>query len=110
MSYLIPLGRLDEAITEMALAQDLDPISSIISRDFALLHYYRRDYDGALEQCDHTIGIMPYFAPAYGMLGLVQEQLGDFDESAAAFHRALQIAPNNLHVRAALGRLYAVSG
>ena len=63
----------------------LDPISSIIARDVAAVHFLRRDLSAALDQCDHTIEINPHFPQAYWILGLVQEQRGDFDESAAAF-------------------------
>lgn len=110
MSCLGPLGRLDQACEEMMLAQALDPISSIIARDLARVHYYRQDYDAALEQCDHTIELNPHFSPAYWILGLVQEQRGDFDESAAAFQRAIRLAPQSPLMQAALGRTFALSG
>ena len=110
MSCLAPLGRLDEALEEILLAQALDPISSIIARDVARIHYYTQDYEAALDQCDHSIELNPHFPPAYWILGLVQEQRGEFDEAAAAFHRALQLSPQSPMVQAALGRTYALSG
>ncbi len=110
MSCLAPLGRLDQACEEMMLAQALDPISSIISRDLARIFYYRQDFESALEQCDHTIELNPHFPPAYWILGLVQEQRGEFDESAAAFQRALQFSPQSPLMQAALGRTFALSG
>jgi serine/threonine-protein kinase len=110
MSCLAPLGRLDEALEEMQMAQALDPISSIISRDKAVMYYYQREFELALDQCDHTIESNPHFTPAYWALGLIQEQRGDFDESAAAFERAIQLAPNSSRMRGALGRTLALSG
>ncbi len=110
MSCLAPMGRLDEALEEMQLANALDPISSIISRDLAVVYYYRREFDVALEQCDHTIELNPHFSPAYWTLGLVQEQLGDFDESTAAFKRAIQLSPQSPRMKGALGRTLALSG
>lgn len=110
MSCLAPLARLDQACEEMLLAQALDPISSIIGRDLARIYYYRQEYDAALEQCDHSIELNPHFSPAYWILGLVQEQRGDFDESAAAFQRALQLSPGSPLMKAALGRTFALSG
>ena len=110
MSCLTPLARLEQACEELMLAQALDPISSIIGRDLARIHYYQQDYDGALEQCDHTIELNPHFSPAYWILGLVQEQRGDFDESAAAFQRAIQLSPASPLMKAALGRTFALSG
>ena len=110
VSCLAPMGRLDEAREEMLLAQALDPISSIIARDVARVHYYRQDFEAALDQCDHTIELNPHFSPAYWILGLVQEQRGEFDESVAAFQRAIQISPRSPIMQAALGRTFALSG
>ncbi|MES2176939.1 MAG: tetratricopeptide repeat protein [Gemmatimonadota bacterium] len=109
-SCLVPLGRLDEAREEMIVAQSLDPVSSIVARDLAMIHYYRRDYDAALEQCDHTIELNPHFAPAYWSLGIVQEQLGDPDESAAAFQRAVLLSPRTPRLIGSLGRALALAG
>jgi len=55
------------------------------------VYYYRREFDEALEQCDRTIERDPYFSGTYWILGLVQEQLGDLDESIAAFQRGIQL-------------------
>ncbi len=109
MSCLVPMARLDAALEQMRAAQSLDPVSSIISRDLAVIHFYRRDFDSALEQCDHTVELNPYFAAAYYTLGLVQEQRGDFDEAAAAFRRAVDLAPRAPRMHAALARTYALS-
>ncbi len=109
MSCLVPMARLDEALEQILLAQSLDPVSSIIARDVAVVHYYRREFDAALEQCDHTIELNPHFAPAYHTLGLIQEQRRDLDESAAAFRRAVDLAPHSLRMQSALARALALS-
>jgi TolB-like protein/Flp pilus assembly protein TadD len=110
MSCLVPLGRLDEALEQMLIAQSLDPVSSIIARDVAVLYSYRHDFEAALEQCDQTIELNPHFAPAYLTLGLIQEQRKDFDESAAAFRRAVDLAPHSPRMQGALARTLALSG
>ncbi len=110
MSCLVPMGRLDEALEEMRLAQSLDPVSSIVARDLAIIHVYRRDYEAALDQCDHTIELNPHFSPAYWALGIIQEQRKDLDEAIAAFQRAIDLAPHSPRMQAALGRTFALSG
>lgn len=110
VSCLAPLGRLSQALEEVFLAQALDPISLIIARDVAVIYYYGRDFEAALDQCDHTIELNPHFAPAYWTLGLIQEQMGDFEESLAAFQRAIQLTPNSPRMRAGLARSLAMSG
>jgi TolB-like protein/Flp pilus assembly protein TadD len=107
MSCLVPLARLDEALEELLRAQALDPVSSIISRDLAVTHYYKRDFELALEQCDHTIEQNPHFAAAYWTLGLVQDEREDFDEAIAAFQRAIQLSPPSPRIQGALGRTFA---
>ena len=108
-SCLVPLGRLDEALEQIQLAHAIDPISSIISRDLAMTHYYRRQFEMALEQCDRTIAQDPHFEGAYWTLGLIQEQRGDLDESAAAFQRGIQLSPSNPRMRSGLARTLAAS-
>ncbi|HTZ72975.1 MAG TPA: tetratricopeptide repeat protein [Candidatus Aquilonibacter sp.] len=110
MSCLVPLARLDEALDQLLQAQALDPVSSIISRDLAVTHYYKRDFELALEQCDHTIEQNPHFAAAYWTLGLVQDEREDFDEAIAAFQRAIQLSPPSPRIQGALGRTFARAG
>jgi serine/threonine-protein kinase len=110
MSCLVPMGRLDDALEQMSLAQSLDPVSSIIARDLAVVHCYRRDFEAALDQCDHTIELNPHFAPAYFTLGLIQEQRSDFDEAAAAFQRAVNLSPQTPRTQGALARMFALTG
>ncbi len=110
MSCLVPLGRIDEAMQEVLLAQSLDPVSSIVARDVAALHLFRRDFDAALEQCDHAIGVNPHFSPAYLTLSLIQEQRRELDEAIAALHRAIDLTPNSPRTQAALARTLALSG
>jgi len=109
-SCLVPLGRLDDALEELRIAQSLDPVSSIVARDLALIHAYRRDFEAGLEQCDHTIELNPHFSPAYWALGVIQEQRRDLDEAIAAFQRAIDLSPHSPRMHAALGRTLALSG
>jgi TolB-like protein/Flp pilus assembly protein TadD len=109
-SCLAPMGRLDEALNEMVTAQSLDPVSPIVARDLAVIHFYRRNFENALEQCDHAIELNPHFAPAYWMLGVIQEQRRELDESAAAFQRAVHLSPETPRMQGALGRTFALTG
>jgi TolB-like protein/Tfp pilus assembly protein PilF len=110
ISLLAPIGRMEEAYQQMQLAHALDPISPAIARDVARLNYYLGDYDAALEQCDRTIELDPHFSSAYSQLGFVQESRGEFEESSAAFKRAVQLSPRSPNMRIALGRTLALAG
>jgi serine/threonine-protein kinase len=110
MSCLVPMGRLTEALEEMRVAQSLDPVSSIVARDLAVVYAYRRDYDAALDQGDHTIELNPHFSPAYWALGFIQEQRRDLDEAIAAFQRAIDLSPQSPRMHAGLARANALAG
>ena len=107
---LVPLGRLDEARDEVLLAHSLDPVSSIIAREVASVHYYRRDFEAALAYSDQAIELNPHFPHAYFILSLVQEKLGDSEEARAALLRAAQLAPMSPRMIASLGRAHAMAG
>jgi TolB-like protein/Flp pilus assembly protein TadD len=109
-SCLSSLGRLDEALAEVKMAQALDPVSSIISRNIALIHYYQRNLDLALQHSDLTIEQNPHFAAAYWTLGLVQDQRGELDEAVAAFKRAIELSPPSPRILGALGGVLAKAG
>ncbi len=110
ISCLAPLGRLDEALDEMQVAAALDPVSSIIARDIAVIYYYKRDFEAALEQCDRAIEQDPHFAATYWTLGMVQIQMRDFDEAIAAFQRAIHLTPQSPRMQGGLSRALAMSG
>ncbi len=109
-TVLVPTGRIEESVSRMLLAQSLDPVSMIIARDVAMMYYYHRELDLALEQCDNAIELNPHFPPAYLTLAFVQEQRHELDESEAALERAISLAPNSPRILAALGRLFAITG
>lgn len=109
-TVLIPGGRLDEALERMSVAQSLDPVSTIIARDLAMVHYYRGDLDSALDQCDSAIELNPGFPHAYLTLALVQEQRKELDEAVAALERAVSLAPRSSRMLRSLARLYAIRG
>lgn len=110
VSCLASLGRLDEALSEAKLAHALDPVSSIVARNIALIHYYQRNLDLALEQSDQTVDQNPHFSAAYWTLGLVQEQRGELDEAVAAFKRAIELSPPSPRILGALGGVLAREG
>jgi TolB-like protein/Tfp pilus assembly protein PilF len=110
VSCLAPFGRLDEALDSMQVARALAPLSCIIACDCARLHYYRGEYDFAMEQCDQAIELNPYFSQAYWMQGFIQEQHREFSKAEAAFRRALQLWPRSRRSNSGLARVYASLG
>jgi serine/threonine-protein kinase len=110
VSCLAPFGRLDEALDSMQVARALAPLSCIIACDCARVHYYRGEYDFALEQCEQAIELSPYFSQAYWMLGFIQEQHRELEKSEEAFNRALELWPRSRRSKSGLARVFAKLG
>jgi TolB-like protein/Tfp pilus assembly protein PilF len=53
-AFLVMTGRTDEALREIQRAQELDPLSPIITAASAGIYFYARQYDKALEQIGKT--------------------------------------------------------
>lgn len=110
VSCLAPFGRLDEALDSMQVARALAPLSSIIACDCARIHYYRNEYEFAMEQCDQAIELNPYFSQAHWMQGFIHEQHREFTKAEAAFSRALQLWPRSRRSKSGLARVFAIMG
>lgn len=110
VSCLAPFGRLDEALDSMQVARALAPLSCIVACDCARIHYYRREYEFAMEQCEQAIELNPYFSQAYWMRGFIQEQHRELPQAEAAFKRALQLWPRSRRSKSGLARVFALMG
>lgn len=108
--YLTEMGRLDESITELELARQLDPLS-LENHTFSALPYYcARQYDRALEQLRKTLEIDPVYPQAYYFLGWVYEQKGDLAEAITQYEKTIALVPRFPLVTAAIGHAYAAWG
>jgi Flp pilus assembly protein TadD len=110
ITLLAPLGRLDEAASEMELAQQRDPISVGVYRDLGLIHFYRRDFAAGLEQARRTQALDPQFAGGSWLLGLICEQLGMSDAAIGAFRNAVRLSPGNPRMLGALAHSLGLAG
>jgi tetratricopeptide (TPR) repeat protein len=107
------LGRVDEALAELRLAQQLDPLSQAIAVDVARVLYYYRRHNDAAEELRKTLALHPDCARAHGILGAVQLAAGKPDEAIRSHQRAIELAGGWLQQRwgqPGLGYAYAVAG
>jgi TolB-like protein/Tfp pilus assembly protein PilF len=108
--HLSAMGRPDEALIQIQRAQELDPLSLVISNEAAWNLYMARDYQGALEQAWRTLALEPRFAPAQHTLGLANEQLGNQEEAAVEFENAYVCSGNQPAALASLAHAHAGAG
>jgi TolB-like protein/Tfp pilus assembly protein PilF len=107
--YLASMGRLNEALAESRRAQEIEPLTPVITSGFGFRLYFARQYDKAVEQCQKALEMDPNLADGHFCLGHVYEQRGMYAESVTEYKTALSIAGDDLNYVGALGHAYALS-
>jgi TolB-like protein/DNA-binding winged helix-turn-helix (wHTH) protein len=79
--FLASLGRANEAISEIKLAQQLDPISFWVSRDVGRIFYEARLYDQALAALREAAEMNPSSPVVYNWLSWTYDKKGMIPES-----------------------------
>jgi serine/threonine-protein kinase len=107
---LAATGHLDQSIAELRRAQELDPLSLIITAIRGWPLYLKRDYDGAIGQYRRAIDMDRGFLAAHYWLGLAlaAKQMGD--EAIAEERQAVELSSGITEARAALAYVEAACG
>jgi TolB-like protein/DNA-binding winged helix-turn-helix (wHTH) protein/Flp pilus assembly protein TadD len=108
--HLTALGRNDEAISEMKKAEDLDPLSLIISAELAEEFLIAHRYDEAIKQSRKTMALDPFFAVAHFELGQAFVQKRMYNEAIAELQKAIELSSGSTTFRSNLAYAYAESG
>jgi serine/threonine protein kinase/Flp pilus assembly protein TadD len=108
--YLEWMGRITEATAELQRAQQLDPLSLIISVNVSSAYYVAGDHKGAVEQLRKTLELDPSFWVAYWNMGEALIALRQYSEAIADLQKAVELSAGNTGALAVLGYAYAVAG
>lgn len=108
-SYLVAMGRFDEAIGEAKRAQELEPLSFISNSHLGWILYLAGRYDEAIAHCKRLLDVDPNFFPARRYLGLAYEQKGMYTEAVDQFQQGVKLSGSPL-MMSLLGHAYAASG
>jgi tetratricopeptide (TPR) repeat protein len=92
-SWLMPLGRLDEAVAELENALELDPMDPGMRFWLAIIQWLARRYDRAEEAVRQTLEIDPNFPWADTVVGQIRCMEHKFDEAVAALQRSFEFSP-----------------
>ncbi len=106
---LIVAERYDEALVEVKLAQQIDPLSLATGLNVGIVNFYARRFDEAIEQLEKTLELDGRFVQTYEFLGRALEEKGKYEEAITTLEKALDLSPENTNLLAPLGRAYAVS-
>jgi TolB-like protein/DNA-binding winged helix-turn-helix (wHTH) protein/Tfp pilus assembly protein PilF len=109
-SYLAVMGRFDEGLAELKKAQELDPLSLVISTNLGKMLYFARRYDEAIQQYRRTLDMDPNFSKAHDDLGWAYEQKGMHAEAIAGWMKARTLSGESEASVAKLKNAYRESG
>lgn len=107
--YFNLLGRTDEAVAQLHVAMNLDPLSSTISQGLALAYLQMGEYDRAVEETLGGLDLDSNCLPANYLLGWVHVQKGEVAEAVAIFERLVALDDCQMFL-AAVGFAYGVNG
>jgi serine/threonine-protein kinase len=105
---LVRQGRLDESLEEYLKARELDPLSSIFARQFAIPYYFKRDYARARELLRQANELGPALSTTWEIGVYIQNKL--FGEALAELEKARRERKNDSILIYDTGMVYAAQG
>jgi len=108
-SYLVAMGRFDEAIDQARRAQELEPLSFIGNSHLGWILYLAGRNDEAIAHCKRLLDVDPNFFPARRYMGLAYEQKGMYADAIDQFEQGVKLSGSPLML-SLLGHAYAASG
>jgi len=91
---LLNMARFDESVAAGQRAQELDPLSVIISADQGYNLLFARRYDAALEQGQKALALDPNFYYTHYLLGWAYYGKGMYREAIAEYRKSLELNPD----------------
>jgi TolB-like protein/Flp pilus assembly protein TadD len=108
--YLVLVGRFDEAMAEIEIANGLDPLSMIIQEGKGYILTLRGRYEEAIVQYRRMREMDPSFYKSYTSLGRVYLQCGAYADAIEMLRKGREIAGDLPTIVSALGQAYALAG
>jgi len=103
-------GQLEEAVTEVLIAQQLDPTSISVRRSVGWAHYYARRHDQSRYHLLRAIALNPTAAETYRILALTYAEQGDLVEAERVAREALELPGAGSYTLATLGFVLGRAG
>lgn len=109
-SFLESMTRYDEAIAQSAKAEQLEPVSPVISANLAGILSSARRPSLALAQWDKALELDQAFWPAHLVMAEIYAVRDMPQQALEAFQRSIELSGENPKQVAALARFHAESG
>ena len=108
--YLMAMGRNEESMAEVKLAEGLDPFAWDRSQCFGWHCLFTKGYDEAIQEAQLGIKEDPKNSWAHNILGWAYERKGMVKEAIAEFETTLSLWKDNSLPMASLGHAYGKAG
>jgi Flp pilus assembly protein TadD len=108
MLLLLKLGRFAEAREQLDTALEYDPVAPYLNAALAGFHYYRRDYDQAVDAARRTLLLDPNHFEVHLILGLAHIQQNNFTAAISVFEKSVEVSGGHPLALASLAYAFAV--
>ncbi len=110
LDHLALLGRCQEALAEVRMAHDLDPLSMIIREGLGYMHVICGDYATAVAVYRELGDLDPAFYKAHSSMGRVLSLMGKHELAIESLQRARELGGELPSILGALGEVLARAG
>jgi TolB-like protein/Tfp pilus assembly protein PilF len=93
--YLTPMGRHEEAISEMKKALELDPLSPALSNYMGITYLLAGDYQKSAQQLQRTIDLDPTFPLAHFFFASCLTEIGKYEQAIDEMQKGALLGGEN---------------
>ncbi|MBC7827841.1 MAG: tetratricopeptide repeat protein [Chitinophagaceae bacterium] len=108
--YLAIQRRFDEALKEMNIAYQLDPLSPNVNTGLARIHQFMNNTDKSLQQVNKTLAIDSNYAEAYFTAGMTYFKRQEYEKAIQNLNKAIALANRRPVMLCILGASYVKTG
>ncbi len=103
-------GSYEQALSELRLAEELDPLDLRIKTQVGYVYYFLRDLDRAEAQLRNVLSLDAHFAFAHYGLGDVLTQQGRYDEAISELQESVRLGGTSANHLAILSYVHGLAG
>lgn len=108
--FLMSRARHAEAIDQICLARELDPLTMSTVNDYGVILYAARQYDEALQEAGRLLAVAPRSGSAHFLRGTVLSIMGRHLEAVSELETALRTLPRSSEILARYAAALAQAG
>lgn len=108
--YLTAMGRSDESIAVVKKAQEIDPVSPVISTTLPQAYYFARRFDPAMEYLRKSLDLDPHHFMLHLRLGQVYIAKQMHQQAIEEMQKAVNDSGRSTEALTALAQAYAAAG